>query len=398
MIPKNDFFVIFSFAACLVALLCAIVLLSFTKFNRLPNRLLAFGLIGLGLIVFTNTLNYTEIYGRFPHLFRITFPIHYIVPPVFYLYVRTALFEEKKFRKYDWLLFVFAFLHLVEYMPYYAKSASEKLVVMQNLFESPSNLAAHREGVLPPFLHPLLKAVYGLACTFFSLRLLYIRKKLSDIKVVKERTVWKWTNLLSWQLGLFYFLMLIVFSFNSSLPNLIDFVNVPIMLVLFSTALTLLYKPSVLYGIQMELRDQSLNSTENTSAILKESESKFTLTEEQMREYDSTLKTFFKEEQPFLNRNYKINMLSNDINIPVHHLSLFINQKYGLSYSSLINRARIDHILANFDIEKHQQLTLEGLAKEAGFNSRNTFIRAFKKYLGHTPSNYFQLRAQDDRA
>lgn len=171
MIPKNDFFVIFSFSACLVALLCAAVLISFSKNSRFSNRLLAFGLIGLGAIVFTNTLHYTDLFIRFPHLFRATFPIHYAVPPIFYLYVRSALFNEAKFRRYDWILFVPATLHFFEFLPYYILSTNEKVEILESLYKSPSKLADHSQGLLPPFVHPLIKSLFGLGCTFFSFKL-----------------------------------------------------------------------------------------------------------------------------------------------------------------------------------------------------------------------------------
>ncbi|MDC8001185.1 hypothetical protein POV26_09055 [Aequorivita todarodis] len=154
MIPKNDFFVVFSFAACLVALLCAAVLISFSKTNRFSNRLLAFGLMGLGAIVFTNTLNYTDLFIRFPHLFRATFPLHYAIPPIFYLYVRSALFNEKRFRRFDWVLFVPACLHLLEFMPYYMLGANEKIEMLKNLYKDPAKLADHSQGLLPPLSIP----------------------------------------------------------------------------------------------------------------------------------------------------------------------------------------------------------------------------------------------------
>jgi len=160
------------------------------------------------------------------------------------------------------------------------------------------------------------------------------------------------------------------------------------MLVLFTCALTLLYMPSVLYGI--DFKEKSTNPENQRIRIKKENENKFSLSEEQMRDYEQKLTSYFEEERPFLKQNYKINQLSNDIDIPVHHLSMFINEKYNLSYSNFVNRARIDHIIAIFGDEKWKQLTLEGIAKESSFSFRNTFIRAFKKYLGQTPSEFFQ--------
>lgn len=139
-----------------------------------------------------------------------------------------------------------------------------------------------------------------------------------------------------------------------------------------------MFHPSVLYGMGLDIQKQQ-NKNGNT----------FSLSNEQMICYERTITFFFKDERPFLNCDYKINKLSEDIGIPVHHISYFINHTYGLSYSNFINRARIDYLVSIYQYKKYRQLTLEGIAKEAGFNSRSTFIRAFKKYMGVPPSDYF---------
>ena len=43
-----------------------------------------------------------------------------------------------------------------------------------------------------------------------------------------------------------------------------------------------------------------------------------------------------------------------------------------------------------------QQLTLEGIAKLAGFNSRTTFFNAIKKATGLTPSEFMSEISKED--
>ena len=42
--------------------------------------------------------------------------------------------------------------------------------------------------------------------------------------------------------------------------------------------------------------------------------------------------------------------------------------------------------------EKAKQLTFFGLAQEAGFNSKTTFNKSFKKLMGASPSVYFDKK------
>lgn len=377
MILRNDLLVIISFSAFLVGVICALILFSFTKKRRFSNNVLAFGLLGLAMIIVANTLTYTDIYFRVPHLFRSIFFVHYLIPPLFYIYVRSMANGETGFRKYDWIFFVPATLHFMEMTPFYLTGAEEKLDLIRSLFRSPTDLFAHREGMLPPFTHPFLKTFLGLIYTYFSITILLgVRNNFENGTMTKKMGIWLWGLVI--QLGTFYLLAFIIFCFPHYFSNFIIVVDVLIMGVLLSTALTLMFHPSVLYGMGLDIQKQQ-DKNGNT----------FSLSNEQMICYEQTITSFFKDERPFLNCDYKINKLSEDIGVPVHHISYFINYTYGLSYSNFINRARIDHIISIYQDEKYRQLTLEGIAKEAGFNSRNTFIRAFKKYIGVTPSDYF---------
>lgn len=97
--------------------------------------------------------------------------------------------------------------------------------------------------------------------------------------------------------------------------------------------------------------------------------------------------------QPYRKSGYKIRDLSEELTIPSYILSAFINQQYGKNFNELINDYRVDFMAGHLSqsLEK-LQYTLEYLAKDAGFNSRNAFFAAVKKKTGKTPSEFFGIR------
>lgn len=69
-------------------------------------------------------------------------------------------------------------------------------------------------------------------------------------------------------------------------------------------------------------------------------------------------------------------------------LSRIINQEGKVNFNDFVNAYRIKAVKRAIKTEQSSILTIEGLALEAGFNSKSTFLRAFKKSEGMTPSQY----------
>jgi len=102
------------------------------------------------------------------------------------------------------------------------------------------------------------------------------------------------------------------------------------------------------------------------------------------------LAEFFEKERPFLKQGYTLIHMTRDLGIPRHVLSRMINQQYGMNFNALINHFRVQFLKNIPAIEpKWNLFTMEALGKKAGFNSRNTLIKAFKKCTGESPSSYF---------
>ncbi|MBC8987595.1 AraC family transcriptional regulator [Pedobacter sp. N36a] len=104
--------------------------------------------------------------------------------------------------------------------------------------------------------------------------------------------------------------------------------------------------------------------------------------------YLQILETVLTDQKPFLTKGYSIKDLAEDTGIPAHHLSCLINKEYQLNFQNFINFQRVEYVKSQIHQEEWKQLSLEGMAWQAGFTSRTTFFRAFIKNTGKAPSYY----------
>lgn len=344
------------------------------------------GLLSLSIVVILNSFIYIDnFYLFYLHLWRTGLPFQYLVAPLFYLYIRAHLNNEIAFYKWDWLHFMPAFFHFIELTPFYLMPTPEKLAYIKYAFSHPKILPQQKEGMLPAYIHPLLKTGMGIVYYFFQVRLLVRFYKNNSQWLKNNMIIWKWLKKLTLVNSLSYIFIFFAYIFHNQI-NLLYLSTMSLGVVLFFCSFTLIFNPSVLYGIQRGfIITEILEVTEKIESTPK----KFTLSSAKTDDYKEKLESFINKQKPFLVKNYSIRQLATDCDIPVHHLSIVINREYGLNYADFINRYRIDFIISNRHNEKYYQFSLEGLSIEAGFNSRSSFINAFKKVTGQTPSSYF---------
>ena len=214
---------------------------------------------------------------------------------------------------------------------------------------------------------------------------------------------YKWLVLFSLTMLVFSILIIFQIFFHMVMPADLN------LLVLFTIAFTilficfyLLYKPSILYGMRgwlqqpeepaadapsLEEAEPSAESAEPTIVAI--DKKKIFLSADQGDTIRQVLENHLVGNSSYRKTGYTISDLSNEVNIPSYLLSAFINQEYGKNFNELINEYRVDFFL---DLVKqpnaNSQFKLEALGKEAGFNTRASFIRAVKKKTGLTPSDF----------
>jgi len=100
------------------------------------------------------------------------------------------------------------------------------------------------------------------------------------------------------------------------------------------------------------------------------------------------LEIFLQETKMFKKNDLTLSDLSKNLNIRKTSLSRAINAATGNNYYHYINNLRLKEFKTLINTDKGQKMTIEGLAKEAGFGSKATFYSFFKKVEGVTPKIY----------
>ncbi|MFC7525803.1 helix-turn-helix domain-containing protein [Parapedobacter sp. GCM10030251] len=95
----------------------------------------------------------------------------------------------------------------------------------------------------------------------------------------------------------------------------------------------------------------------------------------------------------FLNPAVSLDMLAERTGIPRHQLSQVFNGYYKKSFYQFIAAARIEYAIGQIS-EMGDTMTLDSLSYECGFNSKTSFNRYFKEYMGMTPSEYRSIRCE----
>jgi len=98
------------------------------------------------------------------------------------------------------------------------------------------------------------------------------------------------------------------------------------------------------------------------------------------------INNYIIDEKAYLNKELKIWDIVKKTGINRTYISNTINTVYKLSFSHYINKLRID--MSRQLLETNNNLCIESIAYDCGFNSLSTFNRAFKKFAGMLPSEY----------
>ena len=94
------------------------------------------------------------------------------------------------------------------------------------------------------------------------------------------------------------------------------------------------------------------------------------------------VKDILENEKMYLRPELSLALLSRVVGTNTVYLSKAINQTAGCSFSTLVNRYRIAHLIS--EAEKSGE-NIERLAAQYGFWSRSTFYDVFRHQTGITP-------------
>ena len=127
----------------------------------------------------------------------------------------------------------------------------------------------------------------------------------------------------------------------------------------------------------------------NRNTLLQNSQNKYAdkkIDSNKAHELVQQLEKVMTEEELFKNANLKSSDVAKKVHLTTHQFSQLLNDNLGKNFSVFINEYRIEAAKAMLD--QNNNLTLEAIGYECGFNSKSTFFTTFKKMVGATPSKF----------
>jgi len=139
--------------------------------------------------------------------------------------------------------------------------------------------------------------------------------------------------------------------------------------------LTILYRPSFINKNGSKISLGHLFNRNDFSADIKEVDFNF----------------HFFTNLYFKNKNADIVEFSNIMGVSKEILFKYMYFTYSMSFDELVNKARIEYFVEIIKEPKYKNYTIEALAMEIGYNSRQRFYQPFKKYHGGNPSDLIDI-------
>jgi len=97
----------------------------------------------------------------------------------------------------------------------------------------------------------------------------------------------------------------------------------------------------------------------------------------------------------YQNPKFNLKDLAKAASLPKNLVSRVLNEGYKNGYTRFINEKRVEKAKELIAINDH--LSLEGIGKESGFNSKSSFYSVFKKLTNRTPAS-FKKSMQDSNS
>lgn len=356
-------------------------LLFFRRENSLPNKVLALLLINPAINFISNVIVLSGYLYQFPYFYFFAQMTCYLFAPLVYVYVDLLL--GKRIKWFQPMFVVTALAMLMSFafaIEFVLMGKQEQHAYILGLMQEPYPW----QMTLVNGLFILLQQVYFSLAAF---RVYKYQKKLPHVFANYSHTRVKFVTRF---IGLIWILNLITICLYATLPMIeVEYIYLPIVLVaIYSFVLYFVFHHHSVFT--EEAYEQFV---EQSSPIYQE-ESEETEPEEandpELPLITQKIERYLEETEAYTDQEFSVKSLSEAVGVPSGKISRAINQHLGKNFNELVNEKRVEKSKQLLD--KADQYTIEGIGYEAGFSSRASFYRAFKKHTGVTPSDFLKQK------
>lgn len=100
------------------------------------------------------------------------------------------------------------------------------------------------------------------------------------------------------------------------------------------------------------------------------------------------LKDYFEQDKPYLQRDLKITEIARSLATNRTYVSNAIRNIYDSNFNEFVNSYRVKEATILFADDESQHITTTEISEKVGFNTYNSFVKAFKKKYRCTPNVY----------
>ena len=339
MEAKLDLWVILFIAAAAQGLfLVAMLLLKQVRKKRTDQYLLTALMLSFTVTIAYYTTFWMHVNNQMHTGFRVILQFTYLFGPLAYLYLYHTL--HKRFPTRAWLHFV-------------------PFVVMGFFFMSATRLFP---GFSAFFLFGVLQTAHLLVYAFMNFWL------------CGKFTGHLWSRKVALSFGGYAicFLAYYVLVWTRLLELQHDYI--------VSAGMTLFIYFIGYHGFKSPLQD--------TSSGPEEKYQKSSLTENTIEYIVNKLDKVMREEKLFTKGDLKLQEVADALDIGVHALSQAINVSKGVKFTEYLSQLRVEEAIHLMRQKEYQDIKLLAVGIDAGFNNKTSFLNAFKKYTGKSPSEY----------
>lgn len=357
-------------------------LLLFTKKRKGPEDwvlAVMFLLVTINCLFVFNFAKSSELY-YVPIFSELNYAIPLLYGPLLYFYIRALTTRDFVFKRKDWLHSIPFLLFLVIIT----------LPVWTNLKIEPKGAQLGY-----PFLKLFLTPFYLLA----AIRVLrnYHSRYLDEYSFEMETNI-VWMNWIVIGGVIMWVIATVSYAYNWWAPEnrilLYDYYTLSFLSVFLFALAFVAVKNSSLFSDKgsekssiIKLLDKAMPDPEPRSAAVDEPVAADSGQEEKDLE---RLVAAMEADELFSDPLLTLAKLSKLTSIPAYRISKVLKTSENGSFYDFVNRHRVERVKALLAAGKAEQLSLLGIAEEAGFNSKASFNRVFKKLTGLTPSQYLK--------
>jgi len=350
------------------------------------NFLLSLAILGIAWYGLIYLLTNSGQIKNYPCLFNKGLPFYYTIAPCLFLYFRGSLNKEYAVFKPPHLFhFLIAIPAIISIIPYNMLSYAAQQEVVSRVVSDVEFAFSESEYIVEPwhwYAFPFSALIY----TVLQIRLAYRAAKQQG----QNKQIINWIYFFSAVCFIIFAGMLVInvtiLRNRSDIWSILHEGSIVIFLCFCLLILSFMFffNPELIYGLTKKAVLPEAKIQTDTASLVDE-KAKPKIVDTNLAEQVTQA---IREKELFRRPGLNLSELASALEIQNHKLSELFNNYYKLNFSTYINKLRIEYIKARLDQGDWKQFTLEAIALDAGFSSRNTFFNAFKKVMHITPSAY----------